>query len=111
MSSDAVPSAVSCRGRRIPDRWTVASEGDCESAGAVGPSGSGQAGSRHRYRCGLRHGGSPGVAVVRERTSLVRARKARAGTAEEIHPARVGRASATWAARDRTAAAISTAIG
>src|SRR5215831_18310433 len=48
------------------------------------------------------HGGSPfGVVVVRPRMSLVRARKARAGTAEEIHPAGVGRAWATWAASDR----------
>src|SRR5215831_14952431 len=30
------------------------------------------------------HGGSPVLALVRERASLVRARKARAGTAEEI---------------------------
>ncbi|HEV3382143.1 MAG TPA: hypothetical protein VG142_14360 [Trebonia sp.] len=43
--------------------------------------------------------------------SLVGPRKARAGTAAEIHPPTVGRASATWADRDRTAAAIRMAIG
>jgi hypothetical protein len=46
-----------------------------------------------------------------ERTSLVRARKARAGTAEEIQPLMLGRAWATWADRDRIAAAMRTAIG
>ena len=44
--------------------------------------------------------GGRGWAGVREKTSLVRARKARAGTAASSQPVMLGRAWATWAARD-----------